>query len=168
VSDPIRRTSLAFALAVALAGCDRHRDDRGAAAELAGHVEIELHRSGIDGVEVAVDGDVFRLRGMVANPSERARAVHVAKRSSGVRRVDNQVAVAQTPVLTSASVEGRAAAEIESRARAAGIGEVRVVVEQGAFVVHGAVPLAKHDDLMRIAVEEAPSGYHVVDRTGVE
>lgn len=168
VNRRIRFVSLAFVLMVALGACDRRRDDRGAEAEVARHVEVELRRSGVDGVEVDVHGEVVRLRGMVATPSERARAELVAKRSSGVMRVDNQVDVAEMPVLTSASNEARAAAQIESRARDLGVRGLRVVVEQGAFVVHGVVPLAKHDDVMRMAAEEMPAGYHVVDRTRVE
>lgn len=161
--------ALGFALSLALGACERS-DERGTPGEVARRIETELERNGVDGVEVSIHERTATLRGLVASPSERALSEAVAMRSGAphVTRVENHVAVARPPVLTSASNEGRAAAQIEMHARSLGLQDVRVTVERGAFVIHGPVPLGTHDDLMRIAVEEAPDGYHVVDQTRVE
>src|SRR5688500_8115421 len=161
--------ALGVGLSLALGACGR-TDERGTPGEVARRIETELERNGVDGVEVSIHERTATLRGLVASPSHRALSETVAARSGAphVTRVENYVEVARPPVLTSASDESRAAAQIETRARSLGLPEVRVSVEHGAFVIHGPVPLGSHDDLMRIAVDEAPDGYHVVDQTRVE
>ena len=131
---------------------------------LAGEVAAQLRQHDIEGVSVALDGQVAVLSGLVASESQRLEAAQAARAVPGVLSVDNRLVVAQPPSLTQASDDARTTAAVQSQLASIGLRKLEVAVSDGAIVVSGPIARDRHDDAMRIVAASAP-GYRVVDRT---